>query len=176
MNMLLINLIGWFLCSMTNMKDHSTEIGQMKMTHKVVMASGQMGTGREGPLKFHGTFAATEKNNGGTFDFWAAQFLQKNSDLWPVLGRKTSGATCSTIFSSLSFKDCNDRSFKLLVNNFPVKQRMLMVWYVLITKVLADDFCAWVLPFPEKRKWKMRKIFREGKYLVCQTPVKTSWA
>ena len=32
MNMLLINLIGWFLCSMTNMKDHSTEICQMKMT------------------------------------------------------------------------------------------------------------------------------------------------
>ena len=40
MNMLLINLIGWFLCSMTILKDHNTEICQMKVTHKVVMTSG----------------------------------------------------------------------------------------------------------------------------------------
>ena len=137
--------------------------------------------GQEGRdyLSFLGHLPPPKKTMGGTFDFWAAQFLQKNSDLWPALGRKTSGATCSTIFSSLSFKHCNDFEFQAVSEQLPSKAKnadICLIWYVPITKVLAHDSCDWLFTRPRniwrRGKWKMRKIFGEGMYLVCQTPSK----
>ena len=158
------------------MKEHSREISQMRMTHKVVivMASGQMGTGREGPLKFPGTLPPRKKQWGGDIWLLSRAVPAKNSNLWPELGRKTSGATCSTIFSPLSFKHCNDFEFQAVSEQLSGKAMnadICLIWHALITKILVHDFCDWLFTRPRniwrRGKWKMRKIFREGINLVC---------
>ena len=119
-----------------------------------------MGTGREGPLKFPGTLPPRKKTMGGHLTFEPHSSCKKQRFIASAREKNIRGHLLDHfLFFELQTLHCSDLEFQA-VNNFPVKQRMLiclMVWYVLITKVLAGDFCDWLFTLSREEKMENEK-------------------
>ena len=138
-----------------------------------------MGTGREGPLKFPGTFAAAEKNNGGDIWLLSRAVPAKKQRFMAGAWEKNIQGHLLDHFLFFELQTLHWSEFQPVSDQLPNKAKnadLCLIWYFPITKVLAHDSCDWLFTRPRniwrRGKWKMRKIFGEGMYLVCQTPSK----